>query len=171
GLNIPRNATVTAAYIQFEADKSDSGASSLTLKAELSVNAAAFTTTANNITNRPLTSAGVTWSPPAWTQGDRGAAQKTPDLKALVQTVVNQAAWNSGNAIVFIITGAGTRTAEAFESGAAKAPQLRVEWRWRRGRPHFSAPTPRRRCTTLPLPSPSPPSRPSPPPPSRESKI
>jgi hypothetical protein len=91
GLNIPRNATVTAAYIQFEADKSDSGASNLTLKAELSANTAAFTTKANNITNRPLTSASVTWSPPAWTQGDRGAAQKTPDLKALVQAVVNQA--------------------------------------------------------------------------------
>jgi hypothetical protein len=128
GLNIPRNATVTTAYIQFEADKSDGGASSLTLKAELSANAAAFATTANNLTNRPLTGASVAWSPPAWTQGDRGAAQKTPDLKALVQAVVNQATWNAGNAIVFVISGSGTRTAEAFESGAAKAPLLRVEW-------------------------------------------
>jgi len=128
GLIIPRNATVTAAYIQFEADKSDSGASSLTLRAELSANAAAFATSANNITNRPLTGASVAWSPPAWTQGDRGAAQKTPDLKALVQAVVNQSTWNAGNAIVFVITGAGTRTAEAFESGAAKAPLLHVEW-------------------------------------------
>ncbi len=128
GLNIPRNATVTAAYIQFEADKSDSGQSSLTLKAELSANAAAFATSANNITNRPLTGASVAWSPPAWTQGDRGAAQKTPDLKALVQAVVNQSTWNAGNAIVFVITGTGTRTAEAFESGAARAPQLHIEW-------------------------------------------
>ena len=65
GLIIPRNATVTAAYIQFEADKSDSGASSLTLRAELSANASAFSTSANNITNRPLTGASVAWSPPA----------------------------------------------------------------------------------------------------------
>jgi hypothetical protein len=129
GLNVPRNATVTAAYIQFEADKSDGGASSLTIKAELSANAAAFATSANNITNRPLTGASVAWSPPAWTQGDRGAAQKTPDVKALVQAVVKQTTWNAGNAIVFVITGAGTRTAEASESGAAKAPRLRVEWR------------------------------------------
>jgi Chitobiase/beta-hexosaminidase C-terminal domain len=128
GLIIPRNATVTAAYIQFEADKSDSGSSSLTIKAELNANAAAFTTTANNITNRPLTGASVAWSPPAWTQSDRGAAQKTPDLKALVQAIVNQSTWNAGNAIVFVITGTGTRTAEAFESGAAKAPHLHVEW-------------------------------------------
>jgi hypothetical protein len=128
GLIIPRNATVTAAYIQFEADKSDSGSSSLTIKAELNASAAAFTTTANNITNRPLTGASVAWSPPAWTQSDRGAAQKTPDLKALVQAIVNQSTWNAGNAIVFVITGTGTRTAEAFESGAANAPQLHVEW-------------------------------------------
>src|SRR5262249_49754606 len=128
GLIIPRNATVTAAYIHVEADKSDSGASSLTLRAELSANAAAFATTANNITNRPLTGASVAWSPPAWTQGDRGAAQKTPDLKALVQAVVNQSTWNTGNAIVFVITGAGARTAEACEPRAAQAPPVHVEW-------------------------------------------
>jgi hypothetical protein len=50
-------------------------------------------------------------------------------LKTLVQAVVNQSTWNAGNAIVFVITGAGTRTAEASESGTAKAPRLRVEWR------------------------------------------
>jgi hypothetical protein len=128
GLNVPRNATVTAAWIQFEADKSNSGTSALSVKAELSANAAAFSTTNGNISSRPLTPASVSWSPANWTQGDRGAAQKTPDLKTLVQAVVNQGTWNSGNAIVFVIDGTGTRTAEAAESGAAKAPVLHVEW-------------------------------------------
>lgn len=128
GLNVPRNAVVTAAWIQFEADGSHSGASTLAIRAEKSANAATFTTATNSITSRPVTTATVAWSPPAWTQGDRAAAQRTPDLKAIVQEIVNQGTWNAGNAVVFVIDGSGTRMAEAAESGAAKAPQLHVEW-------------------------------------------
>ena len=32
-----------------------------------------------------------------------------------MQEIVNRAGWNSGNAMVFIITGTGVRTAESFE--------------------------------------------------------
>ncbi len=76
----------------------------------------------NNITNRPLTGASVAWSPPSWTQGDQGAAQQTSGLTALVQAVVDQGAWNPGNAIVFVIDGTGTRTRTA-EAGEFKQPE------------------------------------------------
>lgn len=128
GVNIPPGAIVTTAWIQFEADKSNSGTSTLTLRGEKSANAATFTTAANSITNRPVTTASASWSPPSWTQGDRGAAQKTTELKTIVQEIVNQGGWSAGNAMVFIIDGTGTRTAEAAESGAAKSPQLHLEW-------------------------------------------
>jgi hypothetical protein len=128
GVNVPQNAVVTGAWIQFEADGSNTGASALTIRGEKSGNAATFATTTNSITSRPITSASVAWAPPSWTQGDRAAAQKTPDLKAIVQEIVSQGTWSAGNALVFIIDGTGTRMAEAAESGAAKAPQLRVEW-------------------------------------------
>lgn len=128
GLNVPRNAIVTAAWIQFEADSSTSGACSLSIRGEKSANAATFSTTANSITSRPITAANVSWAPPAWTQGDRTASQRTPDVKAIVQEIVNQGTWNAGNAIVFVIDGTGSRVAEATESGVAKAPQLHVEW-------------------------------------------
>ncbi len=128
GLPIPPGATVTTAYLQFEADKSNSGACQLTIRAQLSPSAATFTTATNNITSRPLTASSVAWSPAAWTAGSRGPAQRTPDLKTLVQAVVSQPTWSSGNPIVLVITGTGTRTAEAVESGAAKAAVLHVEW-------------------------------------------
>ena len=74
GNNSGSDTTPVTAAPDFSITKSDGGASSLTVKSELSANAAAFATSANNITNRPLTGASVAWSPPAWTQGDRGAA-------------------------------------------------------------------------------------------------
>jgi len=72
----------------------------------------------------------VNWSPvPSWTNvGDAGPAQRTPDLSAIVQTIVNRPGWNSGNAMVLVVTGSGHRTAEAFEGGAANAALLHVEY-------------------------------------------
>ena len=41
---------------------------------------------------------------------------------------MSRTGWASGNAMAFILTGTGTRTAEAFESGAAIAPMLHIEY-------------------------------------------
>jgi hypothetical protein len=75
------------------------------------------------------TAASVAWSPPAWSLvGESGAAQRTPDLTALVQEVVNRPGWDFGNAMVFLVSGSGTRTAESFDGSAASAPLLHVEY-------------------------------------------
>ena len=42
---------------------------------------------------------------------------------------MSRTGWTSGNAMAFIITGTGTRTAEAFEGGASTAPMLHIEYR------------------------------------------
>jgi hypothetical protein len=53
-------------------------------------------------------------------------AQRTPDLSAVVQEIVGQPGWASGNAIAIMIAGTGTRTARAFN--AAGAPVLHIEY-------------------------------------------
>ncbi len=69
------------------------------------------------------------WAPPDWTTvGQAGAAQRTPDLSALVQAVVGRPGWVPGNALAFQVSGTGVRKARAFESGAAVAPLLHVEY-------------------------------------------
>ncbi len=129
GVGIPKGATVTKAYIQFTTDETKSGSTSLSIRAHNSDNASAFTSTANNISSRSLTSGSVSWSPAAWNSvGESGSAQRTPELKSLVQAVVNRSGWQSGNAVVFVLSGSGVRTAESYDGSSGQAPLLHIEY-------------------------------------------
>lgn len=140
---VPQGATVTDAWIQFTADESDSAVSNLTITAEDADNAATFTTAANNISGRTPTTASVAWSSiPAWTSGQRGTDQRTPNLAPVVQEVVDRGSWASGNAIAFLITNAsGTsyRVAESFDKGAGTA-EFHVTWSGSGGTPPTVSP-------------------------------
>ena len=130
GLNIPQGATIVNAYIQFIADETTSGIDpcNLEIYGQASDNAATFTNTNSDITNRPTTNTSVIWSPPLWQNvGDAGPDQQTPDLSAVVQEIVSRAGYTSGSSIAFIIQGTGRRTAEAFDSGVGP-PQLCVDY-------------------------------------------
>jgi len=128
-LNIPENATITKAYIQFQVDEASADSAAFSIYGESTDNAPIFTATAGNISDRMKTNASVTWSPAAWsTVGEAGAAQRTADLTAVVQEIVSETGWSSGNAMAFIFTGSGKRVAEAYDGDAAGAPQLYVEY-------------------------------------------
>ncbi len=108
--------TVSAASVQFQVDEVSTGAVSLTIQGQLSTNAAAFTTAANNVTDtgsRPRTVASESWSPADWdTEGEAGADQQTVDISSIIQEIVNQPGWSPGGSIVLFFTGSGRRTAE-----------------------------------------------------------
>jgi uncharacterized protein YjiK len=127
-VDIPQGAAVTKTWVQFQADESDSGESSLIVEGEAIDDAPTFTDTDEDISSRARTAAAVSWNPPEWSAGDAGAEQQTSDLSAVVQEIVNRPGWSSGNAMVIIISGAGPRAAECFESLAAGAPLLHVEY-------------------------------------------
>ncbi len=101
-------------------------ATNLTIYGQDVDNAAAFATTKKNVSGRIKTSAYVTWSPGSWSEVN--ATQASPELKAVVQEIVDRPGWKSGNNMAFIITGTGKRTAFAYESGSAKAAVLHVEF-------------------------------------------
>ncbi|MFW5442824.1 MAG: Ig-like domain-containing protein [Methylococcaceae bacterium] len=127
GLAIPQGATITEAYLQFQADENDSGATDLLVYGQNSANAPTFTTTLSDVSGRPLTSTSVGWMVPTWNSiGAAAAGQQSPDISAIVQEVVNLGGWVSGNSIVFIISGTGERTAES--SNGAAAPELHVTY-------------------------------------------
>jgi hypothetical protein len=126
---VPAGATITAAYLQFTTDEVSTGASALTIRSEAQDSAPTYTGTVNAVTGRATTAASVPWAPADWTTvGQASAAQRTPDLSALVQAVVSRAGWTPGNAVAFQISGTGVRKARAFESGAGVAPLLHLEW-------------------------------------------
>jgi hypothetical protein len=81
-----------------------------------------------NVTSRPRTAAAASWSPAAWTAGQAGADQRTPDLSSVVQEIINRPGWASGNALALIITGSGRRTAVAHNGSATTAPLRYIEY-------------------------------------------
>ncbi len=114
-VNIPQGATITNAYVQFTADEKDSKETELAIFGERVDNAAQFSSSGNNISNRTKTDLSVLWQPETWdTVGRAGAAEQTPDLSDIVQEIVNQADWTANNALAIIITGSGQIAADGF---------------------------------------------------------
>lgn len=129
-INVPQGAFITNAYIQFTVDETDSDSCSLVFKVEDDLNPANFSATSGNISSRNLMPGSVLWENlAAWnTVGAAGPDQQTPDLAQLVQAMIDQSGWVSGNAINFIVTGVGSRTAEAYDGTSASAPVLTIEY-------------------------------------------
>lgn len=134
-LNIPKGAVIQNAYIQFTVDATSKNTNPciVYLKAEDNSNPITFSdTTRYGMTNRPklmdsiqwIVSNGGTWN----TVGSATPDQRTPNLKNLVQTLINNANWNPNNAMAFYMFGSGTREVEAFDGDAPKAAQLVVEY-------------------------------------------
>jgi hypothetical protein len=129
GIDVPQGAHISDAYLLFQVDEKDIGATALQIRGEAAVDSLGFSSTAFDITSRPVTAASVDWSPPAWDAvGEAGAAQQTPNLAAVVQEIVDQGSWLAANAMAFVISGTGKRVAESFNGKAAAAPLLHIEY-------------------------------------------
>ncbi len=127
GLNIPQSATITSAFIQFQADEIHSGTTSLTIEGQATDNAQTFTNVTANISSRDRTNAAVNWDPVPWTTvGEAGSDQQTPDITSVIQEIVDRSGWTTGNSLVILISGSGRRAAESFNGDRVGAPLLRV---------------------------------------------
>ena len=130
-LSIPRGATITNAYISFNALASNSpntntGVTNLAFRGNAVDDASTFISTTYDISSRPVTIASVNWSSiGAWTAT---VNYNTPNLKTIVQEIVNRAGWNSENSLAIIITGSGSRTAESWDNTSSEPPVLTVEY-------------------------------------------
>jgi len=134
---IPKGAKVTNAYLEFEVDAVNKEGSlnpvNLVIEGQLVPNAAPLTTTAKSLTSRgPWTTAKAKWSVPGWTATN--AKFQTSDISAVIEEIVNQAGWASGNAMLLIVRddkdnpSIGLREAESVDGEAAAAPLLHLEF-------------------------------------------
>ncbi len=100
-VTIPAGATIISAFVQFTCDDNDNqeGPLPVDIVGIKEVNTSApFTSDLFNISSRPVTSAKVTWDIPVWaTIEERGPDQKTTDIKTIIQEIIDQAGWASGN--------------------------------------------------------------------------
>jgi hypothetical protein len=138
GLSIPQGAVITSATIEFAprtqgGSGTGAGNPTFNIQGENVDNASAFTTAANDIGARSLTTASVSWNPSGtWTVG---TPVQSPSLSGLVQEVVNRSGWTSGNSMAFIMSGSAAsnyRRSESFDGSGANAPRLQIQYQCRR---------------------------------------
>ena len=115
-VRIPQSASIEEAYVQFTARGATTGACTLTIRGQKSPNASAFSTSPYNISNRLTTDAYEEWNSVDWNTGEQaGAGERTPNIgPTIIEEIVGQTGpngWQSGNSLVIIITGTGTRKA------------------------------------------------------------
>ena len=68
---------------------------------------------------------------PPWTViHEEGPDQRTPNFAAVVQEIIGQPGWQSGNNMLIMIDGTGEREAESHdgEAGGDSAPVLTILW-------------------------------------------
>jgi hypothetical protein len=135
-VTIPKGANITSATLQFTGSATPNTGSTpvnVTIRGEASDNAATFAATASNISGRAATTASVNWTNiGTWTAGATTNAI-SPDVKTIVQEVINRSGWGSSNSLAFVITNNGTtgtrsRNAQDFETSTAQAAVLSVQY-------------------------------------------
>ena len=133
-ISLPQGAKIESAKIQFTAKKDDSGSVGLMFHGHDEGDSDRFSSSDDDdISERDTTSKSVLWTPKDWDEGDAGSAQLTPELKKIVQQLVNRSDWNEYSAVTFIITndsGSGERVAYSYdeEDSGDLAPKLIITW-------------------------------------------
>ena len=98
-----RGGRVVAAWVQFTVDEPDTAPCSLRIRAVHEAAPTAFRGW-RGITIRPTTANFVGWNPRPWpAAGASGAAQRTPDLAAILQPIFDRADWAAGNPVALVI--------------------------------------------------------------------
>ena len=134
-ITIPKGSTITSAYLTLTSytDRSSTVVRSK-IRGEDADNPSAFSDY-SDYSGRPRTSAEVNWdSIPAWTAETE---YNSPEIKTVIQEIIDRANWASGNAVVIFWddhddrsdhNSETVRAAYAYDSSSTKAPKLHIEY-------------------------------------------
>ncbi len=128
-INIPKDATITASYIQFQSQGNESGAVNFLIYGEAIDDSPAFASVPSDITSRNRTVNQVSWSPPDWANNQNDLDTRTPSLNPVIQEIVSRSGWVSGNDLTIMIRDsvhANEREADTEDGGVA--PILHIEY-------------------------------------------
>jgi len=139
GIDIPQGSAISKAYIQFTVSSAQPDPTSITIWGQASDTAQTFVANPKDVSTRTKTAASVGWAPNAWSvPGETGPTERTPDLTALVQEIVNRTGWKA-RSLAMIMKGTGHRSAISFDGGAAGAARLHVEYQPPDPTPNYDA--------------------------------
>jgi hypothetical protein len=126
-IGIPQGATISSAKITFVSAKDKNGSVSVSIYGEDTDDASSFSNSDDDITDRTSTSETVSWS--FSNDWDKDETYETPDLKTIVQEIVDRGGWSSGNDMVFILSkNSGKREAVAHDDEEDEAPILEISY-------------------------------------------
>jgi len=57
-----------------------------------------------------------------------GETMVSPEIKIIIQEIINRPGWSSGNSLSIIINGSGKRTVESYNGDSQKAPLLQISY-------------------------------------------
>ena len=118
-LDIPKNATIKSAHIEFRAKGTSTGSASYTIKGVSEDSPAQFRNKENDVSGRKTTNASINWVMGDNTEDDwdePGGQHQTTDISPIVQEIVSRPKWSSKNHMGFVISGTGTRRCESFDN-------------------------------------------------------
>ncbi|MBL3600811.1 MAG: cadherin-like domain-containing protein [gamma proteobacterium endosymbiont of Lamellibrachia anaximandri] len=128
-VDVPQGAVIDKASVRFTVDEVSTGTGDLEISAEHVTDAESFANSSYNVSSRTTFTETVSWKPGNWNVvGESGDEQETPNLAALIQKVVDQPQWQSGQHVVLVVKGSGRRTASSYDGDAASAPLLNVDY-------------------------------------------
>jgi type IV pilus assembly protein PilY1 len=136
-VQVPQGATITNAYIEFVPDDDGDSTCATTIYGEAHDNPPEFQEGEENynISGRTRTAYYLPWDIPEWTGAmEDDIPQPTPNLKTIVQEIVNRSGWAPGNAMVFIFADqTGRREAynyyrAVYRGHPERAPKLHIEY-------------------------------------------
>jgi hypothetical protein len=134
-ITIPKGSTITTAYLTFTCRNAKSATVvNSKIRGEDADDAGQF----SDLTDywaRPRTSAEVNWDNiPAWTDETE---YNSPDIKTVIQEIIDRSGWSSGNNIVIFWddhddrsthSDEVTREAWSYDGTSSKAPKLHIEY-------------------------------------------
>jgi len=122
------NLAIEDAYLEFTSSEYTSGSTSFSITAEKIGNAPILANTSNYLSSKAKTSASVTWSTSSAYSSD--TVYRTPNLSAIIQEIMNQPSWKSGNSINFILQrNSGNRNFIANDYSVSKSPKLIIKYK------------------------------------------
>ena len=127
---ILQGSTIESANLKFYVNEPSGEGTNSTIRGETTDSALEFSTK-EDFDNRPRTSAFVNWDDiPIW---GLGTWSTSPDIKTIIQEIVNREGWSSGNDLVLFWDDFENRSSErhlgeSWDANADWAPKLEVTW-------------------------------------------
>ncbi|MCI0633293.1 MAG: hypothetical protein L0206_05160 [Actinobacteria bacterium] len=131
GVKVPNRARITSVALEGFARSKGTTPISIRYLGEKSGTSAPLPQSGGALLSiRPKTTSAVDDSPPPWSQG---RFHSSPDLAAIVQEIVDQADWTSGNSLTLFVVDQGSskgkyRLVSSYHSGAQRAPVLEITY-------------------------------------------